>query len=694
MKTSFVAVCFVLFAGVAQAAAPTNPISKVILLIKEFTVKVTNDGQASDVAFAKRQTTCATSKQALERSIKNGESKIESLGAKIAKAQADADTAGQRIDELTATLSQTSSDADAAKKVREVESAQNKKGIAELVDTVDMLSRAANLLKDRLGKGSLLQKQANIQDDEGLVNALQRVMDAAAFPVEKQESLLSMAKAKESQAPVKKAYESRSGNIIDVLLEMRQEARKNLEELRTEERAQQSSYDLLKASLDDKIKITKAEIEESQGEKASAQEVEGAAQAQQNQAKATLAEDQKSLADLVQMCETDASDHEEEVKTRTEELAALAKAEEVLIATTGNSENQLYKAPPAFVQLASVVHRLHSSADLVNDEVVDLVRRLGEQTSSTALTQLAGQIESVMALKQPAGPAAVNDPFAKVKDLINQMIEKLRSESKNDQKHHDYCEKEQKETKAKIKKLTGKSERLNATSDMKVAEMEALKVDIAQLNDEVTAILKEQSRMDAERTEQKAVFTTFTADLNQGLEGVRLATQTLNDFYNKETSLLQVNSKSKKSKAPANGIFEMLEVVESDISKNLVEAQNEEDMRVEDYEKISKDNTIERSTKEQGAKYKGKAVTQLEKALSNVRADQQSNGAELDAATEYKKNLDEQCANKKETYEEQKERQEKQLTGLKEALEVLRSGAVFLQKKSSGHLRGDIKKHF
>eukprot|EP00933_Yihiella_yeosuensis_P073365 TRINITY_DN82012_c0_g1_i1.p1 TRINITY_DN82012_c0_g1~~TRINITY_DN82012_c0_g1_i1.p1 ORF type:complete len:690 (+),score=252.26 TRINITY_DN82012_c0_g1_i1:88-2157(+) len=675
-----------ILAVTADAQPKTNPLNKVIGLLKEFSEKVKKDGNAANVANAKQMQLCTTSQAEKNRFIADGKSTIEALGAKIAKATSDADIAAERIEELQSSLSNSAADADNAAAIRKKEGEEASKAIGQLVDTVDMLGRAANLLKDRLSTGALLQKQIDTMSDDGIVDALHKVMDAAAFPTVKKEALLALAgTARSRQAPVKKAYDVRSNGIIDVLMEMKQEARQNLEQMRTEERSQQHSYDLLKASLDDQMKSTKNQIEENQGAQGQANGEKGAAQSDLNVATSTMKEDQKSLEELVSSCKQAADDFAKETATRTDELAALAKATEVLIESTGNAEKQMYQSP-AFVQLSSIVHHIQNHDDLVNEEVVDMIRHLGEQTKSTGLTQLAGQIESVM-----SQPAAANDPFAKVKELINQMIEKLREESRKDQKHEEYCLSEQQQSKEKIKKLTNSKERYQSSKDTKTAQREALKTRVAATNEEITALLKEQAQMDVIRTEEKKVYETYHADLTQGLDGVRAATKVLHDFYEtKNSALLQVNG-AKKAKSKKEGIFEMLEVVDSDISRSLVEAQTQEDSRQEDYTTISKDNSIEKSTKESEVKYKLMAVAALDKSLSNVVSDQESNKAELDAAMEYKKSLDEQCSNKKESYEDMKARQEKQLAGLKEAVEVLRSGAVFLQK--TNHLRGEVGKH-
>ena len=67
--------------------------------------------------------------------------------------------------------------------------------------------------------------------------------------------------------------------------------------------------------------------------------------------------------------------------------------------------------------------KLHTRADLAGIEVVTLVKRLAEKEHSAALAQSASRISAVMRFGSSAG----EDPFAKVRALISDMISKLEA---------------------------------------------------------------------------------------------------------------------------------------------------------------------------------------------------------------------------------------------------------------------------
>merc|ERR1719163_140838 len=104
---------------------------------------------------------------------------------------------------------------------------------------------------------------------------------------------------------------------------------------------------------------------------------------------------------------TVAADHEATVKSRTEELTAIATAEKVLKETSAGASGQSY----SFLQVARR-SKMQSSLDLHNAEVVTMVKNLAKKQHSTALSQLASRISSVVRYGNADGSM---DVFGKVK---------------------------------------------------------------------------------------------------------------------------------------------------------------------------------------------------------------------------------------------------------------------------------------
>merc|ERR1719324_1025945 len=179
------------------------------------------------------------------------------------------------------------------------------------------------------------------------------------------------------------------------------------------------------------------------------------------------------------------------------------------------------------------------------------------------------------------------------------------------------------------------------------------------------------------RSEQKAEFAVAQKDYEDGIEGLTMALQILRDYYAEKESLLQQPEVSTHSKASgaATGIIGLLEVSQSDFSKLLADATVEEEAAEKEYEKISQENRVSTAMKDADVKYMTKEVASLEKSVSELTSDIQSEQTELDAVLDYYEKLKPGCIAKPMTYEERKKRWEAEIAGLKEALVILEGEA-------------------
>merc|ERR1719433_2145483 len=191
-----------------------------------------------------------------------------------------------------------------------------------------------------------------------------------------------------------------------------------------------------------------------------------------------------------------------------------------------------------------------------------------------------------------------------------------------------------------------------------------------------------QVEMDKLRQMEHADFIKAKADMEQGIKGVKMALKVLREYYAADTKAHAA------AEGAGTGIIGLLEVVESDFSKGLAEMAATEEAAQASYESESRDNEIEKTTKEQDVKYKSQEKSGLEKATAEASSDRSGVQAELDAVNEYMASLKKQCVEKAETYAERKARFETELSGLKEALKILESETMLLQRGSKRTLRG------
>jgi len=447
-----------------------------------------------------------------------------------------------------------------------------------------------------------------------------------------------------------------------------EKAQQQLEGMRGKETASIQAFQMLKQGLTDAIKFGNKEKDESHTSKSESEESKAVAEGDLSATSKDLAEDTKSLADLHHNCMTKASDYEAETTSRGEELKALATAKKIIKETTGGASDQSY----SFLQMPESETR-----------AVRFIRELAKKQGSMVLSQLASRMSSTVRFS--AGTQA--DIFAKVKGLITDMIEKLEAEAEADATKKAYCDKELAETNQKKDDKSAEIEKLSAKIESSKAKSNKLKEQVATLQSELATLTREQAQMDKIRAQEKSDWENNSAEMEKGLNGIKMALKVLNEYYAK------ADKAHDSSDGASTGIIGLLEVCESDFSKGLAEMNAAEDAAARAYDQQSKENKIDRATKDQDVKYKSKEISGLGKSLADSSSDRTNIHAELDAVVEYLGKLGQMCIAKAEPYAERAARREAEIQGLKEAISILEGNAVLLQRTRShsrkwGTLRG------
>jgi predicted nucleic acid-binding Zn-ribbon protein len=683
--------------ALSVATRTASPIQKVVSLLTSLEAKVIKDGEVEQKAFAKYVDWCKNGAKDLEFSAITAQSEIEDLTATIGQAESDIQNMDSKVGDLTTEIASNEADLKAATGIRKKEHAEFATAEKELVDAVDTLERAINVLARKLHGSALLQAQVSRKDIGQLIHALGAVIDAAAMSFHDKQTLIGLVQNNDDSddddvgAPAPDAYKAHSGSIVDVLEDLKQKAVTELEEARRQEVNARHNFELTKQSLVDAIKCDNKELAESKTLKHSATETKAVAEGELELTKKELADSQDVLKNMKGNCMAAANDHESSVQSRAEELKAIAAAKKAIMENTSGANEVVYGGSASFLQLDGAESSglaLQTGADLAGFEVVNLIRKLARDSKSVGLAQLAGKISATMR----QGTSGGQDPFVKVKGMINDMLVRLEKEAGEEANHKAYCDKEMAETKTKLGELKYDIEKLSSKIDKLTAESAKLKDEAATLSREIAAIVKSQSEADAYRREEHAAYVQTKADLEEGLKGIRMALQVLRDYYGSTAALVQQPSAPvthSKSDGAGSSILGMLEVVESDLGKSLASTEMEEETAAVAYEKVGMENRVSKAMKEKDVEYKSKTAVSNDKAIVELTQDRESAQTELDAVLSYSANIRGMCEVKPESYEQRVVRREQEVSGLRQALQILDGEAVFLQRRTiSSHRSG------
>eukprot|EP00428_Durinskia_dybowskii_P041058 CAMPEP_0170260320 /NCGR_PEP_ID=MMETSP0116_2-20130129/30034_1 /TAXON_ID=400756 /ORGANISM="Durinskia baltica, Strain CSIRO CS-38" /LENGTH=677 /DNA_ID=CAMNT_0010511371 /DNA_START=121 /DNA_END=2154 /DNA_ORIENTATION=- len=672
-------------------AAGDSPVGKAIQLLSDLQAKILKEGEDAQKVYREFAEWCEDRSRALSNQIKTGKAGVSELEAAIAQEAAMVDSLEAKVEQLAGELATDEADLKAATEIRAHEEAAFQATQKELVDVVDTLRRAVQILEREMKKGGAAMIQ--IKNAGNLAQALSAMVDAAMLSTADAGRLTALVQsssedsddAEDVDAPAAAVYETHSGDIVQTLSDLLDKAEDQLDAARKKEVQDTHAFEMMQQSLKDEIKYGQKELAEAKAGIAAAGEKKASAQGDLQVTSDDLAGDVKGLAELHQECMSKAQDFESETKSRGEELAALAKAKEALKDNVGGAADLSYGGGEVSLLQFGTSSAASAGARtwLADLEAMRIVRDLGRKHHSSALSQLAARMRSVI----KSSTLSHDDQFAKVKGLIQAMIERLESEANADATETAYCNKELAESNEKQADKAAEIEKLSTQIDKMSSRSAILKEQVAALHKALADLSKSQAEMDKVRGEEKEAFAASKADMMQGLEGVKLALKVLTEYYGRED----------KAHAAAEGagstVIGLLEVVESDFTKGLAEMTAEEETAEAEYEHQSKENEIERTSKEQDVKYKTKESTKLDKLVAETASDRSGVQAELDAVLEYLHNLQARCIAKAETYAERKARFEAEIAGLREALRVLESETALIQRGASGSRLRGVRRH-
>jgi len=672
-RTMKVSGAFVLVAGVTAENA--NPIEKIVQMMGDLQGKIIGEGEDCQKVYEEFAEWCEDSSRDLGFEIKTGKSEKADLLATIGKETARSEALDTKIGELAADIATDEADLKAATEIRDKEQAVFAAEEKELSTVIDMLQRAIAVLEKELGGASMMQIKTATNLEEALAVMVKASgissMDASGIVALAQTSSSSDDDDSDSEtgAPEAATYESHSGGILDTLNGLLEKAQNQLDAATKAETTNKNNFEMLKQSLTDEIKFGNKDMDDSKKELAESGEIKAAAEGDLAVTEKALAEDINALADLHNNCMTKAQDFEAETTSRGEELKALAMAKKAVVESTSGAAEQSY----SFMQMSS-------RSDLSKTEAVQFIKNLAKKQNAPALAQLASRIASAIRLNNG------DDVFAKIKGMIGDMIAKLEEEAAAAAELKAWCDKEIAAATAKKEDSTAELEKLNTKLNSDTAHSAKLKEEVATLQKDLADLASRTLEMDKIRGEEKALYEKNKPEMEAGLQGVKLALKILNEYYAK------ADQSHSASSGGASGIVGLLEVVESDFTKGLTEMVATEEAAVAAYESETKENAIQKTTSEQDVKYKTKEFTTLDKTIGDVTKDRDGVQDELDAVNDTLEALDKKCTYKVESYAERKERREAEITGLKQALDILSSETAFVQTSARHALRG-VRKH-
>lgn len=395
----------------------------------------------------------------------------------------------------------------------------------------------------------------------------------------------------------------------------------------------------------------------------------------------SLAADQEFLANLDETCEKKKKEWDVIVKTRSEELAALADTIKIL---NDDDALELFKktlpsAAASFMQIQVSAGAAKARALSALQQVLQPNRHRNVGVELIALALRGKKIG-----------------FEKVIAMVDEMVVTLKAEQAEDDEKKEYCAKE-------LDLADDKKRGLERTvSDLETA-IENAQEDIAKLGEEIkvlTAGIKELDKKVGEATEQRKKenedFKELKASDTAAKEIMAFAKDRLNKFYNPKmvkASLAQESAApppppesfdaySKKS-GDSMGVIAMIDKLVMDLDKEMVEAETEEKNSQADYETCMRDSAEKRTKDSKLLSEKEGTKAELETDLETNTDDKAAATKELMSTMGYISQLHNECDFLIKYFDVRKEARTSEIDALGKARDVLNGADYsFLQVRS------------
>jgi len=270
------------------------------------------------------------------------------------------------------------------------------------------------------------------------------------------------------------------------------------------------------------------------------------------------------------------------------------------------------------------------------------------------------------------------NPFAKVVELIEGLLARLKAEAASEADHKAYCDEELKSNEKRRNKHQAAVARLTAEVQEKSVGLDDMAEEIKTLAEEQAALAQDMAQATDTRSKERLANEAAVEDAKAGQTAVKQAILVLKDFFSRQgVELLQASA---RRQVPAmekyagmydGGVVAMLEVIESDFARLEADTQASETQAQAEYARFMAD--AEKSTAaKRDAEFKlSLAKDQQEFEVEQLQKDLDSNQQQLDMAKAYYEELKPQCVEVQVSHEEREARRQEEIKALTQAYEIL-----------------------
>jgi len=653
----FLAMAVLLIAMPAATGESVTPVQKVLQMMADMKAKGLKEKDAEIVTFKTFTQFCKDTMAAKEKSVADASDEMDQLAADIERYNADASILGKEINKLDKALDKAQTQKDASTAKFEVEEEDYKSLHAEY---------EINIADIQVGTAQLKAMMAASSASAASASMIQQMASRSRLPARAKKVLQSLLQTSsstglEQSAPEGAAFESQSGGVVELMNGLTEKMEGEKTKLEQQFVKSRGAYQMIQQTLTDQIDQHSTVRNNKAGTKKGKESSSAEAAAERSSTETSKASDQAFLNDLYSECATKSSEYESNQKIRAGEIVALNKAIEIIAggAVSGASEKHL---PQLMQSSAAALVQLRnggSSTRPSQSVAASFLQAQGKQMGSRLLSNLSLRV--------------AEDPFGKVKKMIQDMVYKLMEEANEEATHKGFCDTELGTNKNTRDQKTTTASELTASIEEMSSQISILSDQISEVSEQVTEIDTSVAKASAIRADEKAKNSETITEAIQASTAVKQALSVLQAYYD-GLSLLQKSGTASRNPAQSGastGVIGMLEVILSDFQRLESSTKASDETNEASHEKFMNDSSQDKAVKQAHIKNKSESRSETDINMKQAQKDLTSTQAELKAAEAYFEKLRPACVESGNSYEDRVAARKLEIESLQEAIKIL-----------------------
>merc|ERR1719161_2910658 len=484
------------------------------------------------------------------------------------------------------------------------------------------------------------------------------------------------------KATFKMKYKARSTKILSMLKAMLETFQNNLSDATAKEEEAEKAHEELMKAKNDQLDAAQKALSDMSKEGGARDQSKAEAQQEVDDLKAQVEADTKFMADTQAGYKTKLEEWKKRKELRTGEIAAINEAISIL-----NSDEARDTMKKSFKSSGYLLLQKSMKSKLTQ-KAMAVVRQAGMVAKDSRLISLA-----IHALEPEE-----QEEIDKVVKMIDEMIQTLKDEEKEDLESKETCEKNRMEQTDEARKASLEIDDASDAISRENAKIAEWKDQIAQKEEEIKKLKADLKEATDAREKEKMEYETNKADDEAAAELIEKAMGVLKTFYEESFALLQVLDGAKQppvveaGKAPppppstweepyggaqgeSKGIQSILGLILEDVKEDIKKAVEAEKAAIKAFKELKAD--IEKSIEAAGEAIKdleGK-VADSEQVIVDETATKEEAKKTLDGVIEEIQSAEPGCNFMTVNFDVRSKNRQLEIDGLIKAKTILSGGA-------------------